>query len=251
MSSLIIFLLTFAPIDVYADTVYLTNKYTVPMIILVSIFIFSVFLFVFSIMLNSLSRRFNNYQRKIIRDEVYKDEQIKNIDSSLSRKKIILSAFETYKELQYAWSDINYDEIRKLTTDELFNSLKMQLKPTEEKKQKNIMSDIKLVGAGVLDINKTDKVISVDVILCVTQKDYVVDESGRVVRGNKSLRNETYVITLDKISNKTKVVKNCPNCGAELKDFASQTCEYCSSNIIKESMDFVITEIKNVTREFK
>ena len=126
----------------------------------------------------------------------------------------------------------------------------MQLKPLEEKQQKNVMSDIKLVGAGVLDIKKTDKVISVDVILCVTQYDYVIDKDNNIVRGNNSIRNETYVITLDKISDNKKAVKNCPNCGAKLKDYASQTCEFCSSNIIKESLDFVITKIENVTNNY-
>jgi outer membrane protein assembly factor BamE (lipoprotein component of BamABCDE complex) len=251
MSSLIIFLLAFAPIDVYADTVAVTKEYSVGMAILIISFLFSTFYFIFAIIINSLNKRFNKYQKMIINGDVLNDDQIKAIDSSLNRKDIILSAFETYKNLQHAWSDANFDDMRKLTTDELYNALKMQLEPILEREEKNVMSGIKLIGAGVLDIRKTNKVISVDVILCVNQYDYVINKKNRIIRGNGYLREETYVITLDKISDKKKAVKSCPNCGAKLKDFASQTCEYCSSNIIKESMDFVITEIKNVTREFK
>jgi len=246
MNKILIILLLFFPSDVYASS-SLPDEFKVPYCILLVGFIFSICFMQIAIMINAIYGRYNKGQKMIIDDKVLKDDDIKKIDSSLDRKSIILSSFETYKELQYSWSDFNYDAMRKITSDEMFNSLKMQLEPLEEKNQKNVLENIELLGAGVLDIKKTGKIESVDVILYVRQRDYVIDDKNYVVRGNTDTRQETYIITFDKISDKKKAIKNCPNCGAELKDYASQTCEFCSANIIKESLDFVITKIENVT----
>ena len=58
----------------------------------------------------------------------------------------------------------------------------------------------------------------------------------------------TYLITLEK-SIRSEIT-NCPNCGGELNDNASQKCPYCDAVLVKGSKDFVMVKKENVGQRY-
>jgi predicted lipid-binding transport protein (Tim44 family) len=173
------------------------------------------------------------------------DEEIQKIDPELNTDAIVNKAFNVYTYLQHAWTDFDTDKIRKLVSDELYNNYKMQLEGLKSRGLKNIMEDITKVGGHVVSLKKEGSVETACVALTVAMRDYIVDESGKVVRGNKAASGVSYFITIDKVSDKTHKVTNCPNCGGELGDEASQKCKFCGSNLVLASKDFIITKKEN------
>ena len=196
---------------------------------------------------NGGSGSINGNQFKDLVDDEKKmtDDEIKQIDAELDTEAIVNKTFSVYTDLQHAWTDFDTDKIRKLVSDELYNTYKMQLDTLKDKGLKNIMEDITKVGGHVISLKKEGKVETATVFLTVAMRDYIVDEKGTVVRGNKAASGVSYYITIDKASDKTHEVTNCPNCGGDLSGEASQKCKFCGSNLVLESKDFIITKKEN------
>lgn len=174
------------------------------------------------------------------------DDEIKKIDSMLDNKIIVDKTFNLYKDLQNAWMEFDNDNIRKLVSDEMYNMYKMQLDTLKSRHQKNIMEDITKVSGFVVSIKKQGNVETCDVVLNVRMKDYIVDHSGEIVRGHNNTIGIAYLITIDKVNDEVKRITNCPNCGYEVSDEASQKCKYCGSDLVLESKNFIITKKQNI-----
>ena len=174
------------------------------------------------------------------------DEEIKNIDPELDTEMIVNKTFNLYKDLQNAWMEFDNDGIRKIVSDEMFNMYKMQLNTLKTHHQKNIMEDITKVSGFVVALRKEGNVETCDVVLNVKMKDYIVNQSGSVVRGNKNTLGIAYYITIDKVNDEVNRITNCPNCGNAIGDEASQRCDCCGSNLVLESKNFIFTKKQNI-----
>ena len=180
------------------------------------------------------------------------EDKIKTIfpDATIGYLKNI--AYNNFVEIQKAWMDFDYDKLRSLCTDELYNSYLAQLETLELKNSQNIMSHFKLRKIIINDIVKNKKTITLSVVLCVSFLDYVVDKkTNQVTRGlkNQLITNNyklTYVIS-SKIDNNKKELK-CPNCGAKLTNKASNKCEYCDTVVVTESHEFVLSKKTNINK---
>ena len=53
------------------------------------------------------------------------DDEIWKVDSSFDKVKFNTEAFNLYKELQTAWMNFDYDTIRELVSDEMYNMYSM------------------------------------------------------------------------------------------------------------------------------
>ena len=175
----------------------------------------------------------------------YKDidaEKINSIDKDLNIEEFKNKAFNIYKDLQTAWMEFDTDTIRKLTTDEVYNMYSSQL--LKLKKQKNIMKDIELIDAKVIDIRKENNIITVDVYLNVRCYDYVIKEATKeVVRGKDNAKlNIKYKLSFIKSATNNNKEEKCPNCGAPVDIVSSATCPYCDSTLVKTASDYVLSK---------
>jgi len=150
------------------------------------------------------------------------------------RSNFLQEAYDNYVAIQTAWSNFDYEKLSQLTTNELYNTYKMQLETLQFKNQRNIMDNFEKHYLVINDINEVNGVLSVDVGLGVTQKDYVIDNtSHKLLRGNSSrLCNVFYKLTFVCSNNKEQTVLECPNCGASINNIKSYKCEYCHSNLV-------------------
>ena len=81
--------------------------------------------------------------------------------------------------------------------------------------------------------------------------DYLVSTiDGSVVRGDMNKLNH-YIYSLGFIiSDKEKIITNCPNCSAKLEgDSSSVTCEYCGSSINRKPARMVLERKEMIHQE--
>ena len=171
---------------------------------------------------------------------------------NFNKDNFLSEAFEIYKGIQTAWSEFDYDSIRKLTTDEMYNMYKMQLETLNIKNEKNIMKDFNKNFIGITDISEVNGVLTVKVRLNVSQKDYVINSmTQQVTRGNANMSfNVAYDLTF--VNNvKKEVLNNCPNCGAPISNSGSQKCEYCNADLVGNSSDNWVLAKKETVKQWR
>lgn len=181
--------------------------------------------------------KLNNYQD-------IDTSKITAVDPNLNITTFKSNSFNIYKDLQTAWMNFDTETIRKLTTDEIYNMYSSQLETLKLKKQKNIMTNITLEDVKIIDIYKTNNVITTTVYMRVKCYDYVIKETtGETVRGknNEKVIIE-YILSFVKSADNNKTEEKCPNCGAPVDIKASATCPYCDSILVKDSADYVMSK---------
>lgn len=170
--------------------------------------------------------------------------KIVEVDEAINIADLKSKAFTIYKDIQTAWMNFDTDTIRKLATDEIYNMYSSQLETLKLKGQKNIMKDITLEEAKIIDIKKVNNIITVSVYLRVKCYDYVIKEAtGETVRGkDKQKIIIEYVISLVKSAVNNSTEEKCPNCGAPVEINSSATCPYCDSTLVKDAGDYVMSK---------
>lgn len=216
-----------------------------------SIFSLIFFLIVFTVVIVYISKTPKNLSinNKGSNGPIYNDiseEQIKKFlpDEDLGYLKNI--AFKKFVDIQNAWSDFEYDKLRELCTDELYNSYITQLDTLKLKFGKNVMKDFEQHVIKITGITEEAGNIIVKVYLKVSFYDYVINtNTNQVTRGTDQRKiTNNYIMTFVKAKGKTE--GKCPNCGAPIKGNTSSKCEYCDSTLITDSKDFVLSKKTNV-----
>lgn len=169
------------------------------------------------------------------------DKEIKKHLKDYDSEKLKEEIFTLYKDIQVAWMNFDYDKLRELCTDELYNAYKAQLETLKLKHRKNIMEDITYMNSRILNINIVNNTVSVDSYMIVKTKDYIVDDkSGSIERGSKDYQLLAYRLTVVKGLDSKE--QKCPNCGAKVDLNTSSKCEYCGSTIVIPPKKFVLSK---------
>ena len=121
-----------------------------------------------------------------------------------------------------------------------------------EKDRQNGLTHIfdKLTAAGV-------KTQFIDIIAEIRSRmtDYKIDSAGKPVGGG--MNTEKFITsewtlernTSEKTSDKIVLnAQNCPNCGAAININNSSVCEYCGCVLNTDSFNWVVTNIKSISR---
>ncbi len=177
------------------------------------------------------------------------DDRVHIILPDLNIKEFKEKAYEIYKNIQIAWMNFDYDTLKNLVTDEMYNMYKSQLEALKLKQQQNIMEDFELEHVKIIGVEKISNIVSIKTLVKVSFYDYVINtKTNEVVRGNKNKKvlleyEIVYTQSLSKID-------KCPNCGGELDD-KNEVCLYCRSRINKLSNNFVISKKRNIFQTYK
>ena len=192
---------------------------------------------------NKLENKENEKRLNKLRNNIYVDKDsglLKMFD--INYDEFLKEAYENYVKIQNAWMDFDYDSLKELLTDELYNTYYSQLEALKVKKEKNIMSNFKLKDIKIKRLFDENNIVGVVVYLRVKMKDYVVDKNNKVVRGSKFFKLDVeYLITYVKPKDiKEEMV--CPNCGAPLEDTTRGECTYCRTLIVRPSKKYVMSK---------
>ena len=213
---------------------------------LTSLMIVVVLFIVVFVIENEISKR-KTEKKQIIKSKVMDLDLISKIDPNLNLYEFKNEAFNIYKDVQEAWMNLDDGKIRTLTTDELYNMYSMQLDTLRVKNEKNIMKEINLVTASLTNLKIENNIETATVIMTVNCYDYIVDSQNKVVRGNDKNKIEiTYELTY--IKSVGEKVNKCPNCGAEINDDNSTTCEYCRAIITRNTSKWVLSKKQSLNQ---
>lgn len=222
---------------------------SISIIIFTSSLTFIIFIFILIYIFN-----LKNYVNSVtnIKNQFFdiKETRLKEIlpDINLSElKQIILDKFI---DIQNAWMEFDYDKLRELCTDELYNAYKTQLEILKMKNGKNVMKDFTPVEIKITDLNESNGIITIMAFLHISFFDYVIDVTTNVVtRGtNKNKISNNYMLTFIVAKDNIKRTDKCPNCGAKIDSTISTTCKYCDSIIVHEAKDFVLSKKTNINK---
>lgn len=213
---------------------------------LTSLMIVVVLFIVVFVIENEISKR-KTEKKQIIKSKDMDLDLISKIDPNLNLYEFKNEAFNIYKDVQEAWMNLDDGKIRTLTTDELYNMYSMQLDTLRVKNEKNIMKEINLVTASLTNLKIENNIETATVIMTVNCYDYIVDSQNKVVRGNDKNKIEiTYELTY--IKSVGEKVNKCPNCGAEINDDNSTTCEYCRAIITRNTSKWVLSKKQSLNQ---
>ena len=159
-----------------------------------------------------------------------------------TQSKLLEELYKVFVDVQKAWMNFDYNKLKELCSDELFESYKSDLEVLKQKNGQNIMDNFKLYNSSIDDIKYENDKIYVDMILNVSFIDYVIDTNTKdVIRGNKDrhVNNTYHLVFACNCSNKSI----CPNCGAKIN---GSDCEYCHTHINELNSSFVLIEKKRI-----
>ena len=144
-------------------------------------------------------------------------------------------------DVQTSWMNFDYENLRKLCTDELYNQYKTQLEVARLKNEQNIMSDFEVKEISVYAIEKVNGIVEVSVYLNIKFKDYVINtKNNKVVRGNKKIYyTNGYELTF--VMNDKDKITTCPSCGAKVEVTSSNVCDYCKNTVVQISDELVLS----------
>ena len=182
--------------------------------------------------------------------ESKKREEKKNIYRGVPKtpeiQELLDNAYQIFVDVQKAWMDFDYNKMRELVTDELYNMYYNQLQTLSVKGEKNIMSNFLLNDSYVFSIVDDDDVTYYTIRLKVSFNDYIVNSDNEVIRGNKhKLANMEYELVFVKSTN---TVDKCSVCGAKIENGVT-TCPYCHSHIQGVSSKMKLSK-KKVIRQW-
>lgn len=165
-----------------------------------------------------------------LEEEKEKQKRLKLFDEKIKHNSIYFNnVYDTYRAIQLAYANYNYDMLKDLLDDELYKTRYEELKSQENRGLKNIKKDFEFVSGKVFDVVDTEEYLSVNLKLKFKSLDYVVDSENNVISGNNITNIEhSYMVTF--IYDK-KEKTNCKNCGASM-NFDDIKCNYCNNEIL-------------------
>ena len=162
-----------------------------------------------------------------------------------------LKAYQMFYDIQIAWMNFDYDKLKNLLTDELYNSYIMQLESLKIKNQQNTMSSFELVEGRIFDLKEVNGKYIAKFYLSVKFYDYIEDtKTKKVLRGSSHRKiHNTYILTFISTKEKPSDTNECPKCGAKVKGSVTGTCEYCRSKLINKNYDWVMSKKEKISQK--
>lgn len=127
-------------------------------------------------------------------DPLLEHHDYKNLET---KEQIQQLAFEKLKEIKIAKMNFDLDTIRTITTDNVYDLYNRQVNTLKEKKQKNIVQNIKYINSHITNINTiaNEKIINLRIIIeCY---DFINDNNNKTISGkyNKKML-QTYELEI-------------------------------------------------------
>ena len=185
-------------------------------------------------------------------------EFIKQNDENFDTEQFLLWAKNIFITIQTAWAQRDWEKIRTIEKEELFEQHNTQLQEYIRLGRINVIDEIKVLDAYlhklVIDENFEHLIVS----LRATMLDYIIDEKTKkaIIGNKKSYFDTIYMLTFTRRKGvKTNIVNGfvaniCPHCGATVNSASSGKCEYCGSIIHTDEFNWVLSNLESVDEHF-
>lgn len=153
-----------------------------------------------------------------------------------------------FRELQVAWSAQELARARAFLSDGQFQSMLYWIETYRRSHLRNVTENAQITNMELVRVTQDRFYDAVTVRIYATGLDYTIDQSGKVVAGNRSkARPYSEYWTLVRGSERrgpTRTEPVCPNCGAPLNVNMAGTCGYCNVVITTGDFDWVVSRIE-------
>lgn len=142
--------------------------------------------------------------------------------------------------------NFDYDQLKELCSDTLFNTYKSQLEVLKIKNGKNIMNSFNFINVSILKIIKENDIITIRANVKVLFLDYVIDTTNKkVIRGNSfyPLTN-TYILEFVVTDNTEEQI--CDGCGNPIENNVSGIYPYCRKKYVVKPTKFVLSTKRKI-----
>lgn len=185
-------------------------------------------------------------------------EFIKQTDIDFNAEKFIAWSKNIFITLQTAWSERDWEKIRTLEKEELFEQHNTQLQEYIRLGRINCIERINVNQAFLHKYVRDDNFENLTVCMKVRMIDYIIDEkSGKVLNGSKTDDVfMTYLLTFTRRKGiKTTLIdgviaNSCPHCGAPVDSASAGRCEYCGSIVHSGEFNWVLSDMQAVKPGF-
>ena len=204
-----------------------------------------------------VNRPMVNYNRTAYNRNVQRSEnvasEVRKVDKYFNDEQFLASVKNLFVKLQTAWSARDWETIRPLESENLFEQHSRQLQGYIDRKQINKIERIAVNFAELVTFAQDNEKDILVVALNSSMNDYIIDEtSGKILKGSKDYRvTNTYKLTFirkkgivtEEGTDKIKTT-NCPNCGAPTTITSSGKCEFCGAVITIGAHDWVLGDME-------
>jgi predicted lipid-binding transport protein (Tim44 family) len=151
------------------------------------------------------------------------------------------------RELQDAWTARDWERVRPLESDSLFQMHRYWIDAYKKQRLRNIVADFEIGRVEIVKIDADAFYESITVRIFAQGRDHTVDDADRVIAGSKTeLRrwSEYWTFIRSRAAAAGGGKMPCPNCGAEVTAGATGICEYCGGKLTRSDFDWVLSRIE-------
>ena len=185
-------------------------------------------------------------------------EFIKQNDENFDTEQFLLWAKNIFITIQTAWAQRDWEKIRTIEKEELFEQHNTQLQEYIRLGRINIMENINVIDAYLHKLVIDENFENLTVSLRATMNDYIINEkNGKVLMGNKNEFFDTiYQMTFTRRKGiKTNLINGlivnvCPHCGATVESASAGVCQYCGSVVHSGEFNWVLSNLESVDEHF-
>ena len=185
-------------------------------------------------------------------------EFIKQNDENFDTEQFLLWAKNIFITIQTAWAQRDWEKIRTIEKEELFEQHNTQLQEYIRLGRINNMENINVIDAYLHKLVIDENFENLTVSLRATMNDYIINEkNGKVLMGNKNEVFDTiYQMTFTRRKGiKTNLINGlivnvCPHCGATVESASAGVCQYCGSVVHSGEFNWVLSNLEFVDEHF-
>lgn len=220
-----------------------------------SLFIFLIFIIIIVVYIVTYNKKkinMNNYNQSSNNIMPFDINKIKQVIPNFNCDDFRNKTYDIYKDIQVAWMEFDYDKLRSLVTDEMYNMYESQLQTLKVKNEVNVMENFELCDFEITNMETDKENVSITTSMLIACNDYIIDGDTKVVKRGKKQHKVIYNYEMIFIRSLDSIKPNkCPNCNAPLEANASNKCPYCDSIIVTNDHDWVLAKKKVVNQYYR
>jgi hypothetical protein len=150
-------------------------------------------------------------------------------------------------ELQDAWSARDWERVRPLESESLFQMHRYWIDAYRRQRLRNVVDGFRVTRVEPVKIDTDAFYEAVTVRVWAEGRDYTLDNGNQVVSGSKTrLRqwSEYWTFIRTRGSNAGTQSRECPNCGAPVRVGQTGVCDYCGGKLTGGGFDWVLSRIE-------
>jgi hypothetical protein len=170
-------------------------------------------------------------------------------DPNFNQQVFVDRAQMTFFVLQNAWMARNLEPARIYLSDAIYHRWKLQVDQFVALHKRDMLEDLAVNGCLIAKVASDANFDSITVRFDAIAKDYEVDDSGKVVSGDKTIQPFTEFWTFIRSQaartrvGETAQITQCPNCGGPVSINESGICAYCKATVTTGQFGWVLNNI--------